>query len=66
MLIAMELLVGRPKTWLTTGEVTPSARPIEVLANAPTATDANNDRREIGCFIQAFRRIFDCSLMYKR
>ena len=49
-LTAIEVLVGRPKTWVITGAVTPRALPIEVPATAVVAAIKNRDLRVIGAF----------------
>ena len=62
-LMAIDVSVGRPRTWVITGAVTPIAFPMEVPATAVVAAIKRSDLRVIGAFAHDFNRYVESFVM---
>ena len=57
--MAIDVLVGRPRTWVITGVVIPNALPMGVAAKADIAAMPKGERLDTGCLAQLFKSIVE-------
>jgi hypothetical protein len=65
-LTAIDESVGRPRTWVMTGAVTPIAFPRDVPATAVVAAMSRSDLRVIGALTHDFNKYVESVFIQKR